>query len=408
MTSTPGIRLLVLSDLHAHTDEPDPGGATSLSFHGSAEGVAKLFDGLVQTLRQAGITSVDAVVCPGDLTNCCDTTALARVWERLCALADALDAELVATAGNHDHDSRGLHGVEPKQFLMALRPPFPVRDEGQHAKYFAYDFARIEVSGHTLVSLNSAALAGLQGPEGDESRHGRVTARMVKSLSEELAARPAEGTRVLVVHHHPVQLPAIDLNERSRIIDTELLLEALANDGPWLVIHGHKHRPWIQYAPGGGGSAVLFSAGSFAAPLDGVLAQSTKNQFYVIDVLAESEGHALGLGPAGRFNAWTHSPLEPEGWIPSGRNDGLPAAGGFGWREDPSRLSRRVLDRIADLGTDLTWDQLVSWDARLPYLNPDDWTKCQRQLERTSANVKLVWDRDGCLERIAWLQSVAP
>ena len=406
MNSAGRTRLLILSDLHAHSDTPDAAGATSLSFHGSAAGVDRLFDGLVATLSTSGLSGIDAVVCPGDLSNQCDSTALARIWQRLCDLADTLDAELVATAGNHDH---ARTGGEPSRFLKGLAPPFPVRNEDEAMRYFAYRYARIEVAGRTFIAVDSAAMTGLTGADGSaEHAHGRITQDTVDRIRTDLAKRPAQGTRVLVVHHHPVQLPLIDQNEASRIVDVELLLDLLAEDGSWVIVHGHKHRPWIQYAPGGGGSAVLFSAGSFAAGLDGVLAQSTKNQFYVLDLLGDDDAHGLGLGPAGTYRAWSHTPLEPTSWVPSGKNDGLPARGGFGWRADPFRLARSLADRAREVQADLTWNDLVAWEPRLAFLTPDDWSKTERHLARIERSLRVQRTAEGALERIAILEEMRP
>lgn len=402
MPAPPALRLLVLSDLHAHTAALDGGGATSLSFHGSAEAVDRLFGGIRDALDEIAVQHVDAVICPGDLTDKADETALTQVWARLCALADSLGAKLIATAGNHDHDSRADGGFDPMTYLKQLDPPFPVREEHESLRYFARNFARIDTADHTFISVNSGALGGYQGPDGDEYRHGRVQPADMKQLSRSLQETPPRRTRVLVIHHHPVQLPAVDLNEHSRIKDAELLLDLLGADGSWLIIHGHKHRPWIQYAPGGGGSPVLFSAGSFSAPLDGVLAQSTKNQFYLLDLITDSEAVELDLGTAGRFRAWSHSPMAPKAWVPSGSTDGLPAAGGFGWRADPWRLASRVRDHVIGAGKDVDFEGLIDWEPRLPFLSPDDLAKLARHLAFLDAEMCARFDAEGQLLRIEY------
>ncbi|GAA4723701.1 hypothetical protein GCM10023350_02440 [Nocardioides endophyticus] len=407
MSNGLAMRLLVLSDLHANTTVPDGGGAASLSFHGSAQGVDRMFGGIAPALAAAGVEDIDAVVVPGDLTDKCDPTALAGVWARLCGLSDELGAELLATAGNHDLQSRAADGSQPNSHLMALEPHFPIRDKLSHANYFAYHFVRTSVGEHTAVVLNSAALGGYSGPEGDEFRHGRVTADGMKRLRTELNDAPSSGVRLLVVHHHPVQLPNIDLNEKSAIRDAELLLEVMQDDGPWLVIHGHKHRPFIHYAPGGGGSAVLFSAGSFSAGLDGVLAQSTKNQFYVIDVLDDEASDAMGLGASGTFRAWSYSPMVGQAWVPSGVTDGLPARGGFGWRTDPTHLARRLIQFARDRNTDTSWEELTAFEPRLVHLAPADFDRVVHRLRRPAELLDVRIDSEGALDRIGLMTEVA-
>lgn len=400
MNTAPSTRLLVLSDLHAHSTESSADGAVSLSFHGSATGVSRMFDGLEATLLREGITGIDAVICAGDLSEQCDESALPLVWDRLCRLADKLGAELVATAGNHDMLRKG--GPAP-QLLLTLEPPFPMRDENERMRYFSYHFARAEINGHSIFSLNTASLTGRKDENGkDEHEHGSIEKITIDKIKESLSQAPARGTRVLVMHHHPVQLPSIDLKEDSRARNVERLLELLEHDGSWLVIHGHKHRPWIHYSYGGGGSPVLFSAGSFAAPLDGVLAQSTKNQFYVLDLLPDADAHELQLGPAGRFRAWSHSPHEEEAWVKSGATDGIPARGGFGWRADPSRVARLIADYIVLHSRDQTWDDLLAHEPRLAYLTPQDWAQIDRKLAGINPDLRIEREAHGALVKIEY------
>lgn len=353
----------------------------------------------------AGVGTIDAVLCTGDMTNAGDETALALIWERLNRLADDLDVPLLATAGNHDHSRAGLDPMTP---LKSLRPEFPMRERDAYLTYFADNYAVAEVAGHVVIAINSSAFAGYKGKAGeDEYKHGRVSLELVSAIKAELEARKPTNTRILIVHHHPVQLPLIDLNEASKIRDSELLLDALADDGRWLVFHGHKHRPWIHYAPGGGGSAVLFSAGSFAAGLDGVLAQGVRNQFYVVEMLSEDAAHAIGLGVAGTFRSWTLSPMEPDVWVPAGKTDGLPADGGFGWRVDPHRLARTLHDAAIAAKAEVTWEALLGIEPRLPYVSPDDWRHVDQQLARWYPDSKIQWSPEGRFLHVAHLSAVA-
>lgn len=407
MSDVPHLRLLVLSDLHATTAEADAGGATRLSFHGSAAGVERMFGGLQDALRDAEITGIDAVLCPGDLTDRADPAALAQVWGRLGDLADKLGAALIATAGNHDHDSRANDGTDPRRHLKDLDPPFPARNQHGRLEYFTDNFTRIDLGGTTIVTLNSGALGGLTGPDGDEYKHGRVQPSDMKRLRESLKTNRPQGVRVLVVHHHPVQLPYIDLNESSLIRGVEHLLDVIDDDGQWLIAHGHKHRPWVHYAPGGGGSAVLFSAGSFSAPLDGVLAQSTKNQFYVIDVAGEEVAAEFDLGVAGSFRAWSFSPYGTTSWVPSGATDGLPAVGGFGWRTDPWRVAKKLVTRLKESGNDASYEDVLNWEPRVKFLAPNDLLKVIRHIPEIAPSVVAKLDENGCIERLSILEGRA-
>lgn len=405
------VRILVLSDLHAHTRPPDGGGATHLSYHGSAEGVEKLLGGLKSTLEREGIHSVDVVVVPGDLADKCDPTALPKVWADICALAEHLNAKLVATAGNHDHNRRN---GEPASGLKALRPEFPTRDAAGRLSYFCDDIAEILIDDTLFVTLNSASLTAVSRYDSDavgaeavvQDDMGYFTEAARARLVDLLAANSGMATGVLVVHHHPVQLPTIDQNEASLIRGAHELLRMLESHGDWLIIHGHKHRPYIHYGPGGGGSPVLFSAGSFSAALDGVLAQSTKNQFYLVDLDSLAARASIALGLTGRFRAWSHSPLEPSVWVPSGRTDGIPAIGGFGWRTSPSALAAMLIGHSRETTTGLTASQLGVWEPRLAYIDPATLTRAV-ELVNATPDVRLKLSESGQIESLDYLGGAA-
>ena len=392
MAGPESLRILVLSDIHAHMREPGTDNTASISFHGSGARANALFAAVPIAIEKAVSGPVDAVVCAGDLTDQCDATALTAVWSKLCALADELKAPLIATAGNHDHDRSG---GQPQEHLKALDPPFPMRTAQSRSDFFADDVAHMIVKGRLFITVNSASLTAVNKQDSPQNWCGQLTDTAKRAISRIIEDNREHAPGVLVVHHHPVQLPYVDLDERSLIANVQPMLDVLEESGPWLIIHGHKHRPWVQYAPGGGDSAVLFSAGSFSAPLDGVLAEVTRNQFYVLEIETAPTAGRESLSLAGRFWAWTHVPYGGDPWALVGGGPGLPARGGFGARESPTAIARLIADHVRTTKESQPWTSLVAWREILAHVTPSDWRRISQEVAATSEDVRIINDEDG-------------
>lgn len=136
-----------------------------------------------------------------------------------------------------------------------------------------------------------------------------------------------------------------------------------------------------------------------------MLAQSTKNQFYLIEVAPRAQADALDLGAAGRFRAWSHVPVGETAWVPSGTTDGLPAHGGFGWRPDPRAVAARLQVALQTSTTgELTAPQLEVFEPRLAFLSPVDWSSAERALRALNINIRIDRDAEGQLQRLALLR----
>jgi hypothetical protein len=75
------------------------------------------------------------------------------------------------------------------------------------------------------------------------------------------------------------------------------LIQLLEESSPnqWLVIHGHKHYPKLQYARGTSGDApVILSAGSTAAVAYPIYGPDGRNQVHLIEIDVD-EAARLGL-----------------------------------------------------------------------------------------------------------------
>jgi hypothetical protein len=364
------LRVLVLSDLHCTSIPPGDAAGSWLTTRTPISPRGHPLRAVDSVLHDAGVT-VDVILCAGDLCDKADPAALQYVWHELTNLADRLEARLIATVGNSDLDSRHAVDADPKGALFDLRPAFPCLDDTLRDKYWSRDYALVEGKGWRIVTLNSCTFHGYNLTDGPELEIGKVSRSACRHLQAELnELGPTTATQILLVHHHLEQLPNVDQQDSSQMKDAQDLIKILTRTGPWMVIHGHKHRARLLYAHGSGGSPMIMSAGSFSAyPYGGLTAEENRNQFYVITFPSRSDLDQLGMGLAGTFQAWDWIPSQ--GWVPAAARSGLPANGGFGWRGDPSVLARRLEAEVRASGA-IDHHRLMRLESRLQYMIPSD------------------------------------
>jgi len=295
---------LVLSDLHAinDIDRARRSAAMNYAFDAVPRGLLTLArDAVLRTFPEG----IDLMVCAGDITDKANGGPLSAVWEDLHWLAGELDVPFVATSGNHDYDSRADVGKLPSKSLQALEPPFPFGSEEGRDRYFARQHAVYHDAKVVVVTANSAAHHGYVPAGVAEHDFGRYDESLPDSIKKSLAeVGSLPPIRIFLTHHHLNQLPEFDLDERSASIGHENVVRGLADHGDWLIIHGHKHRGWLQYASGAGDAPPLFSASSFSADFgSGAFADKVRHQFHILEVDSAPKGEGI-TGAHGRVTTW--------------------------------------------------------------------------------------------------------
>jgi predicted MPP superfamily phosphohydrolase len=370
------LRLAVVSDLHAFDTllEADRGIAPSHLCTNDPEDLLMRHPlaGLISLAR--GGVSADVLVCCGDMADKARPVGTRYVWAKLQELREALGARLLAVApGNHDVDSRhNYNDHDAKGVLQSLVPAFPFSDETLNDKFWARNYAIHTDPAFRLLLLNTAAY---HGEAADEYKHGRLSTRTADRIRAELDVVTDSHPRavnILVCHHHPLKFGDIEDTDYSEMRGGHALLDLLGSGkyGQWLILHGHKHHPRIQYAPGGAHSPIIFSAGSLSASLHRVLQTQTRNQFYVITIPLPPPQRA-NLSLAGTFRTWEW--ILGHGWRPASLGTGLPAQGGFGFRGSLTHLSASVHDHwLASGSAWLEWTVVAAALPDLNYLLPGD------------------------------------
>lgn len=391
------LRIAVLSDLHFGSGDRSKE-HTHVVAGEPAVPKQHPFEDLKRLVADEGI-GADVVVCPGDITLQADLVGLSQAWTSLNELVTSLAAShLLVATGNHDissrqkkeeHASAAVERLDESpeiwERLKQLVPPYPY-PQGERIKrleYWAEHFFVVDISGVRFYVLNSCN-SHSRGER--EYERGRVTDYTIARIRESISSLSNPLLNVLVCHHHPIRQP--DLSERfldySEMVQGRALLNALESSRqPWLVIHGHKHNPRIEYAQGASGDApVVFSAGSFSAVLSPRYFPSGRNQFYIVEIDLD---YVRENGAAGVIHSWDWA--LGRGWFKSSRQDAtsrIPSGAGFGHRSNvrDARLIHQKFDGVERID----WSAVVAEFDFVKYLTPDD---LRRLLERLDCDHQL-------------------
>ena len=391
------IRLAVLSDLHAYDSRKGDGRNAPSHFDIASERSRDTcpITALLEKIKESDDMKSDLLICPGDFSDKACRDSLKVAWQKAHEVADALGAgALVATAGNHDVDSRNLYNeYDPIEELKSLNPQFPIANDDLAQKYWAYHYHVYTQTELTLLNLNSSAYH-VVGKE--EIEHGRISPKTLDRIRADVRVLPESKLNVLLCHHNPHKHSELELGEYDEIKGGQLLLDLLAEvtHGEWLVIHGHKHHPKITYASGPSCSPVVFSAGSVCSTLYPRLRTETGNQFYIIEIPLQRISET---GLVGTFRTWDwHLHY---GWQDADAAKGLPATGGFGHRESPSRFASRIAKWLRNKkAVHATGTNLVNRFPELAYMMPMDLQKLNRNLK--TRGFAIEFDRKGIVSQV--------
>lgn len=402
----------MVSDLHAHASDPSP--STSPSHFStnslySTAGQNPLAD-LANVIQADGL-STDWVVSPGDLGDRAEPTAQAHAWLALEKVRSALGAaNLIATAGNHDLDSRrSFPDFDPKATLQALRPFFPasidsssVENELYSDRYWARNFVTIPFDEHDclLLIINSCAFHGyaseVNSPPNEHLR-GRISALTVDAIRK-VISEDQHRLKIALVHHHLKQLPWIQ-DGNSVMLGADKLIELFKQTAQqWLIIHGHQHVPHISYADASTFAPIILSSASVAAKTYSVRGTTARNQMHHITIDA-SLIDKTGANIKGQIRSWNWIPSL--GWRPATAEGGLPFKSGFGLRSDMVAL-RNTVSSVAKMhkGNLTRWDDIRSLQPDIDYLTPEHLSELVTLLEKDGVIVEK--DTSGIPRNLEW------
>ena len=204
-----------------------------------------VLDRLVADLGRSG---ADHVAVTGDLVN----LGLPSEHEAALTWLQELGppARVSVVPGNHD------------AYVRLRRHP-------GHRCWAEYMSGQLDGAGGTqgqefpfVRRFGKVALIGLTSgvPTPPIVSYGRLGPAQRQAARSILRRLRAEGlARVVLLHHPPFQMPAA---WRMGLTDASELLAVLAEEGAELVLHGHLHRPMVNWAKGPDGPIPLVGVAS--------------------------------------------------------------------------------------------------------------------------------------------------
>lgn len=390
------IRIALLSDIHPTFKSKEHGpelGVSQLKMDESRTSLLNPFDAAKELLDSSG-QNIDYIFCAGDLGSLSYPGSINYTWTELHKLADLKTSKLLATPGNHDHDSRSVYNeYDPKGFLQSLNPVFPCDFGDDNSHFWAWGFDIVVEPLFKVVVLNTSAFHGINS----EYEHGRVTEITCRRIAEKLKDTDDRELNIVLCHHHFHKNEDIKVEGYDAMQGAERLLSTLTDEvgGQWLVIHGHKHFPKIYYANSGSGDApVIFSTGSFSGDVNNDLGSVAPNQFYVLE-FSSQELHKFGL--CGKFNSWDWA--AGRGWQPASASRGLPSSGGFGHQVNGRIDVQKIAALLNDQKTTITYTELYKSIPEFLYLTPTGIEKLRS--EGLTKNLFEIFLENGAIKEIA-------
>jgi hypothetical protein len=385
------VRMAVLSDLHA-SERVDPRRSWAIE---SGDPAFNPLGGLEKLVQDSPELRADVLLCPGDLCDQADWDALPYAWGQVHAFADLIGAShVVATVGNHDIDSHNRHeGEAIDAGLRRLAPPFPC-DPGADG-YWGDRVTHMRGEDWQVISLNSSLMRELAEGEVDRGEVHDATLQLIATITqgEELPVN------VLLCHHHPQPFTRAAPGDASHMDAGDRLVHLL-NELPetWMIIHGHKHYPHLDYMEGTGASPARLVAGSTGAILWPMLSSYVRNQLHLVE-FPVGLCCDLDMSLAGQVRSWSWQAGGK--WIPArAEGDGLPGIAGFGYRSDGPGLARSLVRMAGEAEiTVVDQEKLREWQPRLRFLLPKDLAAFRGHLEE-SLGCHLMLDTLGNVEQV--------
>lgn len=360
------IRIAIMSDLHCHhtyTDKSEESYLVTDRLRTPAN--SHPVESLRRIITQHQL-EVDTLLCPGDLTNKIDIQGFLTGWDFINEVAKELKAKkVIATLGNHDVDSRNSRNEDAFRIAKGIGRGFPFNDPTLETDFWSNGFCIVEDDYYRVLVINSVFYHNNEA----EAIRGKIDDRQLESLKQKISQIPNNKIQIALCHHHPIQHERLMLGASDLMINGTNLIDLLNEYKFDILIHGHKHDPWIRYSGGvAKASMVVFSAGSFSAKST-VLYTGAKNTFHIVDIYKEKDCKELSYG---RITTWEFLPMG--GWrLADSGSYYFPAITGFGSKQSIYELVDKTIQYFNTLENKvIRWDKLIENVPNVEFLTPTE------------------------------------
>jgi len=361
------LTLAIISDLHCHPSnvnyKPETFLTTDLLRSNKGKHPVESLMNLIDTEKMI----VDLTICPGDFSNKADTQGLISGWNYVLEISQRLKSDqTIATLGNHDVPSRDESVIDIFETVKGVGRDFPIRDKDKLASFWENGYCIIEDENTEILVINSVKFHSNRA----ELDRGRITNTQLDELKSLLSPNQ-DKIKIALCHHHPIQHERFDLGSHDLMILGNELVDMLEKNNYDILIHGHKHDPWLRYSPGQG-TLPVFSSGSFSAT-EQILFSDRRNTFHLLEITKEKGSKAKGV-------IKTYEYYQGKGWQKSKGTQSIPYLTGFGSKDTIETISNQFISLVS--GQKLNkWEDITKEIAELQFLS-------FQQLEQLSSTLK--------------------
>ena len=371
------LKIAVISDLHCHPEQKEFAKNNTLLFSDKLRSpiIEHPVENLLEVIEKDEL-EVNLVLSPGDFTHQSDKQGFFSGWSYVNEIARALNADdVIATVGNHDIDSRLSFSNYSFDIPKKISQNFPINKK-KIKSFWDTGFTFVEEEDFQILVVNSTHFHthyNEKNPMENPAVKGRMDATQIEQIEQYLAANnhPCK-IKIALVHHHPIQHSRLELGEHDFIENGDAFLGVLGKYRFDLLIHGHKHDPWLRYAITNNGYQLpILSSGSFAAT-NQILWINKFNYFHVIEIIKKDNEPANG-----KIDTYTFK--KGLGWKMD-KEDGFYPYSGFGYLDNLQLIIDKIkaMLQVKDM---LKWDVVLEKIPELQFLTPDKMEELQDKLE---------------------------
>ncbi len=324
------LKIAVVSDLHCNHSRSEGGIDTWLLSDNMRRPVHQHpVQSLIDLIKKDEL-KVDLLICPGDISNRTDPQGLITGWSFLEELKVSFYAShLIATLGNHDVDSRGIHNkYDFLNMPRNLKDNFPFEFPLERKSFIADSFCIIDLGEILIFNFNSVH-SHTNKLSAEESI---ISDDILENIKNELGYIKKEYKyKIAITHHHPIKHSNVGFKykDKDSIEKGDKLIDILIEFNFQIFIHGHKHEPKLTIYNG----LPIFASGSISSHMN-IMETNSKNNFHIVE-LAPSESRGI-------IRSWDYT--YGVGWSPS--TSKIKSEIGFGAKAGVKDYSKMILDHF--------------------------------------------------------------
>ncbi|WP_299676526.1 metallophosphoesterase [uncultured Tenacibaculum sp.] len=315
------MKLTIISDIHFGKSRDDK----TLFYAGLPEKPINQnpLSSILSLISEEEKIESEVLICLGDLCNRAYNDGIIIAWDSIEKIHKELGTSLrIGIPGNHDIDSRKIHGIDPFNFIKNFSNDFPTNDQTLNSLFWDEGFCLLESDSYEILMINSVK----DHVDEESAKYSILETETLENIDSYLKKKSKDRIKICVLHHHPIKHSNIENWKDSDSMERGDQLISILNGYNFdVMIHGHKHQPRVVDING----LTILASGSFSS-IENIEFTTFKTMFHLIDI--EKKGK-------GRISSWEFN--INNGWKQN-LNNTFPPEIGFGEASNPNELAEKI------------------------------------------------------------------